>query len=58
MVARNAETHALSASVANQDVLPIIPNHVCPVVNNFGALVVTDAAGTLLERWAVAARGT
>lgn len=38
-------------------VLPIIPNHVCPVVNNFDELVVTDGAGASLERWAVAARG-
>jgi D-serine deaminase-like pyridoxal phosphate-dependent protein len=38
-------------------VLPIVPNHVCPVVNNFDELVVTDAAGARLERWAVAARG-
>lgn len=38
-------------------VLPIIPNHVCPVVNNFDELVITDAAGTRLDRWAVAARG-
>jgi D-serine deaminase-like pyridoxal phosphate-dependent protein len=38
-------------------VRPIVPNHVCPVVNNFDELVVTDAAGVRLERWAVAARG-
>jgi D-serine deaminase-like pyridoxal phosphate-dependent protein len=38
-------------------VLPIVPNHVCPVVNNFDELVVTDAAGARLERWTVAARG-
>lgn len=38
-------------------VLPIVPNHVCPVVNNFDELVVTDAGGGQLERWAVAARG-
>jgi D-serine deaminase-like pyridoxal phosphate-dependent protein len=38
-------------------VLPVVPNHVCPVVNNFDDLVVTDAAGASLERWAVAARG-
>jgi D-serine deaminase-like pyridoxal phosphate-dependent protein len=38
-------------------VLPIVPNHVCPVVNNFDELVVTDTAGANLERWAVAARG-
>jgi D-serine deaminase-like pyridoxal phosphate-dependent protein len=39
-------------------VLPVVPNHVCPVVNNFDELVITDADGTSLERWAVAARGT
>jgi D-serine deaminase-like pyridoxal phosphate-dependent protein len=39
-------------------VVPIIPNHVCPVVNNFDRLVVTDATGATLEHWAVAARGT
>lgn len=38
-------------------VLPVVPNHVCPVVNNFDELIVTDAAGTTVERWAVAARG-
>jgi D-serine deaminase-like pyridoxal phosphate-dependent protein len=39
-------------------VLPVVPNHVCPVVNNFDELIVTDAAGTRLDRWTVAARGT
>ena len=38
-------------------VLPVVPNHVCPVVNNFDELIVTDAAGVGVERWAVAARG-
>lgn len=38
-------------------VLPIVPNHVCPVVNSYDELVVTDADGASLERWAVAARG-
>jgi D-serine deaminase-like pyridoxal phosphate-dependent protein len=38
-------------------VLPIVPNHVCPVVNNYDTLVVTDAGGASLQRWAVAARG-
>ena len=37
--------------------LPIVPNHVCPVVNSFDELVVTDSAGTSVERWPVAARG-
>ncbi|MEV7662028.1 alanine racemase [Paenarthrobacter sp. NPDC089316] len=38
-------------------VLPIVPNHVCPVVINFEELIVTDSAGTSLERWKVDARG-
>ncbi|UYM04131.1 alanine racemase [Solicola gregarius] len=38
-------------------VLPVVPNHVCPVVNSFEELVVTDAQGASVERWPVAARG-
>ena len=38
-------------------VVPVLPNHVCPVVNSFEELVVTDSEGTMLERWPVAARG-
>lgn len=38
-------------------VVPVVPNHVCPVVNSFEELVVTDTEATLLERWPVAARG-
>jgi D-serine deaminase-like pyridoxal phosphate-dependent protein len=38
-------------------VVPVVPNHVCPVVNSFEELIVTDTAGTILERWPVAARG-
>jgi D-serine deaminase-like pyridoxal phosphate-dependent protein len=38
-------------------VIPVVPNHVCPVVNSFEELVVTDTEGTMLERWPVAARG-
>jgi D-serine deaminase-like pyridoxal phosphate-dependent protein len=38
-------------------VIPVVPNHVCPVVNNFEELIVTDTEGTMLERWSVAARG-
>jgi len=38
-------------------VLPVVPNHVCPVVNNFEELIVTDTDGTTLQRWPVAARG-
>jgi D-serine deaminase-like pyridoxal phosphate-dependent protein len=38
-------------------VLPVIPNHVCPVVVNFEEYIVTDSAGTQVERWPVDARG-
>ncbi|WP_332762681.1 alanine racemase [Pseudarthrobacter sp.] len=38
-------------------VLPVVPNHVCPVVVNFEEYIVTDSAGTSLERWPVDARG-
>jgi D-serine deaminase-like pyridoxal phosphate-dependent protein len=38
-------------------VVPVVPNHVCPVVASFEELVVTDSEGTTLERWEVAARG-
>ncbi|HET7734800.1 MAG TPA: alanine racemase [Nocardioidaceae bacterium] len=39
------------------EVVPVVPNHVCPVVASFEELVVTDSAGSSLERWTVAARG-
>jgi D-serine deaminase-like pyridoxal phosphate-dependent protein len=38
-------------------VVPVVPNHVCPVVASFEELVVTDSEGTTLQRWPVAARG-
>ncbi|ONI91613.1 amino-acid racemase [Saccharothrix sp. ALI-22-I] len=38
-------------------VVPVVPNHVCPVVLNFEELIVTDSTGTSLERWPVDARG-
>ena len=38
-------------------VVPVVPNHVCPVVASFEELLVTDSEGTTLERWEVAARG-
>lgn len=38
-------------------VLPVVPNHVCPVVASFEELVVTDSDGTTLQRWPVDARG-
>ena len=37
--------------------VPVVPNHVCPVVLNFEELIVTDSAGTSLQRWPVDARG-
>lgn len=43
------------SSVGN--VLPVVPNHVCPVVVNFEEYIVTDSTGTTLERWPVDARG-
>lgn len=38
-------------------VLPVVPNHVCPVVVNFEEYIVTDSTGAPLERWPVDARG-
>ena len=38
-------------------VVPVVPNHVCPVVLNFEELVVTDSTGSSLELWPVDARG-
>jgi D-serine deaminase-like pyridoxal phosphate-dependent protein len=38
-------------------VVPVVPNHVCPVVVNFEELIATDSTGTSLERWPVDARG-
>ncbi|HEY5783366.1 MAG TPA: alanine racemase [Microlunatus sp.] len=38
-------------------VVPVVPNHVCPVVVNFEELIVTDSAGSSLQRWPVDARG-
>ncbi|MDW8808802.1 alanine racemase [Streptomyces scabiei] len=38
-------------------VVPVVPNHVCPVVLGFEELIVTDSTGTSLERWPVDARG-
>jgi D-serine deaminase-like pyridoxal phosphate-dependent protein len=38
-------------------VVPVVPNHVCPVVVNFEELIVTDRTGASLRRWPVDARG-
>jgi D-serine deaminase-like pyridoxal phosphate-dependent protein len=57
------EYHGFAAVPAGESrpsvgtVVPVVPNHVCPVVNSFEELVVTDSEGTMLERWPVAARG-
>ena len=37
--------------------VPVVPNHVCPVVVNFEELVVTDGLGSSVQRWSVDARG-
>jgi D-serine deaminase-like pyridoxal phosphate-dependent protein len=38
-------------------VVPVVPNHVCPVILGFEELIVTDSTGTSLQRWPVDARG-
>jgi D-serine deaminase-like pyridoxal phosphate-dependent protein len=38
-------------------VVPVVPNHVCPVVNNFDELIVTDTEVSDVQRWTIAARG-
>ncbi len=35
----------------------VVPHHVCPVVNSFEELLVTDREGSRLERWPVDAQG-
>jgi D-serine deaminase-like pyridoxal phosphate-dependent protein len=35
----------------------VVPNHVCPVVNSFEELVVTDTEGSTLQRLPVTALG-
>lgn len=37
--------------------IAVVPHHVCPVVNSFEELIITDRTGTLLSRWAVDAQG-
>lgn len=37
--------------------LPVVPHHVCPVVNSFEELIITDRTGALLDRWPVDAQG-
>jgi D-serine deaminase-like pyridoxal phosphate-dependent protein len=63
VLAKLNEYHGFLAVPSTEDrpavgtVLPVVPNHVCPVVASFEELVVTDSEGTTLERWQVAARG-
>ena len=63
VLAKLNEYHGFLAVPSTEDrpavgtVLPVVPNHVCPVVASFEELVVTDSEGTMLERWQVAARG-
>jgi D-serine deaminase-like pyridoxal phosphate-dependent protein len=63
VLARLNEYHGMAAVPAGESrpsvgtVVPVVPNHVCPVVNSFEELVVTNTEGTVLERWPVAARG-
>lgn len=47
---------ATAAVAGVGSVVPVVPNHVCPVVNCFEELVVSDTEGTTaLQRWPVAA---
>jgi D-serine deaminase-like pyridoxal phosphate-dependent protein len=63
VLAKLNEYHGFTAVTADETrpsvgtVVPVVPNHVCPVVNSFEELIVTDTEGTMLQRWPVAARG-
>jgi D-serine deaminase-like pyridoxal phosphate-dependent protein len=63
VLAKLNEYHGFAAIPAGDarpsvgSVVPVVPNHVCPVVASFEELVVTDSEAGTLERWAVAARG-
>lgn len=35
----------------------VVPHHVCPVVNSFEELIITDRSGALIDRWKVDAQG-
>lgn len=37
--------------------IAIVPHHVCPVVNSFEELIITNSSGELLGRWTVDAQG-
>ena len=63
VLAKLNEYHGFTAVPAGETrpsvgtVVAVVPNHVCPVVNSFEELIVTDTDGTMLQRWPVAARG-
>jgi D-serine deaminase-like pyridoxal phosphate-dependent protein len=63
VLAKLNEYHGFTAVPADETrpsvgtVVPVVPNHVCPVVNSFEELIVTDTEGTSVQRWPVAARG-
>jgi D-serine deaminase-like pyridoxal phosphate-dependent protein len=63
VLAKLNEYHGFAAVPAGEScpdvgtVVPVVPNHVCPVVNSFDELIVTDTEGSMLQRWPVAARG-
>jgi D-serine deaminase-like pyridoxal phosphate-dependent protein len=63
VLARLNEYHGFAAVPGGESrpsvgtVIPVLPNHVCPVVNSFEELIVTDSDGATLTRWPVAARG-
>lgn len=38
-------------------IVPIVPHHVCPIVNSFEELILTDRHGRFLGTWRVEARG-
>lgn len=39
------------------EAIAVVPHHVCPVVNSFEELLITDRTGVLLGRWPVDAQG-
>lgn len=48
---------AEGARPAVGEVVPVVPNHVCPVINSFEELIITDRTGVLRDRWPVDAQG-
>jgi D-serine deaminase-like pyridoxal phosphate-dependent protein len=62
VVTRVYDHHALvdvetGAVPALGEVVTVIPNHVCPVVNTVDSLNIVDSTGHLLDQWSVDARG-